>query len=80
MSKLTQTMRKEGKRSAGDRRVIGLIVEDLFADYTREIIHSVYYAMPTGREYRLVVMAGKYDDNTYADDNTHAYRAVCNSI
>ena len=80
MSKLTQTMRKEGKQSAGDRRVIGLIVEDLFADYTREIIHSVYHAMPAGKGYRLVVMAGKYDDNTYSGDNTHAYRAICNSI
>ena len=80
MSKLTQAMRKEGKRSAGDRKVIGLVVEDLFADYTREVIHSVYHAMPAGREYRLVVMAGKYDDNSYNDDNKHAYRAVCNGI
>ncbi|MEE3466979.1 MAG: LacI family DNA-binding transcriptional regulator [Eubacterium sp.] len=80
MSKLTQTMRKEGKRSVGDRRVIGLIVEDLFADYTREVIHSIYHAMPAGRDYRLVILVGKYDDNSYNDDNKHAYRAVCNSI
>jgi hypothetical protein len=56
------------------------MVEDLFADYTREVIHSVYHAMPDGKDYRLVVMVGKYDDDTYSDANRHAYRSICNSV
>ena len=78
--KLTEQMRREGKSSSGDRRVIGLMVEDLFADYTREVIHSVYHAMPDGKDFRLVVMVGKYDDDTYNDQNKHAYRSICNSV
>ena len=77
--RLTEQMRREGK-SLSDRRVIGLMVEDLFADYTREVIHSVYHAMPDGKDFRLVVMVGKYDDETYSDENKHAYRSICNSV
>ncbi len=78
--RLTEQMRREGKNSSNDRKVIGLMVEDLFADYTREVVHSVYHAMPDGKDYRLVVMVGKYDDDTYSDPNRHAYRSICNSV
>ena len=80
MSRLTKQMRKEGKTMVGDRKVIGLIVEDLFADYTREVIHSVYHAFPPGRDFRLVVMAGRYDDDSYEDENRHAFRYISNSV
>ena len=64
--RLTEQMRREGK-NLSDRRVIGLMVEDLFADYTREVIHSVYHAMPDGKDFRLVVMVGTQKKNDKAD-------------
>lgn len=63
-----------------DKRVIGLMVEDLFEDYTKEIIRNVYDALPADGSIRLVVMAGKFDGGTKQDDNVRAYKRICNSV
>ena len=62
------------------KRTIGLLVEDIFSDYTKEIIRSVHEAIPDNGSARLLVLAGRYDDGTCADANLRAFNTVYNSI
>lgn len=67
-------------RSARKRNtVIGLVLEEIYTDFSKELIQSVLDAIPPKRDIRLVVLAGKYDhgDGTYTD---HVYKTVYNTI
>ncbi|MBQ2581534.1 MAG: LacI family DNA-binding transcriptional regulator, partial [Ruminococcus sp.] len=67
-------------RSARKRNtVIGLVLEEIYTDFSKELIQSVLDAIPTKKDIRLVVLAGKYDhgDSTYTD---HVYKTVYNTI
>ena len=61
-------------------RIIGLVLEDLFADYAKDIIHSIMNAMGTMTDIRLVVIAGRH--NTETDPNTPEfhYKSIYNLI
>lgn len=61
-------------------RIIGLVLEDLFADYAKDIIHSIMNAIGTMPDIRLVVIAGKH--NTGTDPNTaeYHYKSIYNLI
>ncbi len=58
---------------------IGLIVEDVFSDYFKDIIHGVAHTLYE-RNARLVVVAGRQDDGKEPDDKQHLYKIVYNSI
>lgn len=59
--------------------VIGMVLEDIYTDFSKELIQSVLNAIPRSKDIRLVVIAGKYDhgDSSYTD---HAYKTVYNTI
>ena len=59
--------------------VIGMVLEDMSADFSKELIQSVLNAIPDNKNIRLVVLAGKYDhgDGPYSE---RAYKIVYNSI
>lgn len=63
-----------------EKHVIGLLVEDIFADYTKEVVRSVYDAIPTDGSVRLVVLVGRYDDGSDTDPNMRAYKSMFNQI
>ena len=58
---------------------IGLIIEDVFSDYFKEIIHGVAHTLYE-RNARLVVVAGRQDDSRDPEDKQHLYKIVYNSI
>ena len=65
----------------GDRkRTIGLILEDISVDYSKEIIHSVRMAMAGYRDLRLVVLAGIHDEEKNKSDANFWYKTMHNSI
>ena len=65
----------------GDRkRTIGLIIEDLSVDYSKEIINSVQTAMAGYSDLRLVVLAGIHDEEKRKDDAGYWYKTVHNTI
>jgi len=63
------------------RKIIGLILENIFTDFSKELIQSVANALPSHENIRLIVLAGKYDgEEAVADKARHAYLTVYNSV
>ena len=65
---------------SGSKKIIGLVIEDIFSDFSKEIIHSVVYAVGNRDDMQLIVVAGRQVGIGSGDDNRHYYRAVSNSI
>ncbi|MCR5507082.1 MAG: LacI family transcriptional regulator [Lachnospiraceae bacterium] len=62
-------------------KTIGLVIDEIFADFSKEIMHSVLYAMRDRKDLRLIVMAGRQCEfDADNDDNQHMYKMVYNSI
>ena len=61
-------------------KTIGLIVEDIFTDFSKETIHSVAHAVIDRKDIRLVVIAGRQDESSDPNDKQHCYKVVYNSI
>ena len=59
---------------------IGLIVDDIFSDFAKEVIHSTMNALPNTRDYRLVVIAGKYVDERAYEAFDYSYKKTYNSV
>ena len=68
-------MQRNNKRET----VIGMVLEDMYADFSKELIQSVLNAIPDNKSIRLVVLAGKYDhgDGPYTE---RAYKIVYNTV
>lgn len=66
-------------QSNKDRQIcIGMILEDISTDFSKELVKSVVNALPKDRNIRLAVLPGKYDNGS--DVLHHKYRAVHNSV
>ncbi|MCR5330405.1 MAG: LacI family transcriptional regulator [Lachnospiraceae bacterium] len=63
-----------------DGKIIGLLIEDLFTDYAKDIIHSIMNAIGNSSDIRLVVMAGKHDENPDLTGSEHCYKSIYNVI
>ena len=61
-------------------RIIGLMMEDSFTDYAKDIIHSIMNALGSMGDNRLVVIAGKHDSQDAPDTVEYHYKSVYNSI
>ena len=59
---------------------IGLITEDVNTDYTKDVIYSIYDAIPEDRDIRLFVIAGKMGDKSDRDELVRYNREIYNSI
>lgn len=72
---------RDGMKRNEQKKIIGLILENIFTDFSKELIQSVADALPAQKNFRLVVLAGKYDGlEISADENRHAYLTVYNSV
>lgn len=68
-------------KTSGDKiKTIGLIHEDIFTDFAKEIIHSVAHATIDRKDINIVVLAGRQDDSTDPDNKMHLYKSVYNTI
>ncbi len=59
--------------------VIGLLLEDIESDFSKELVKSVAGAIPQGKGVRLAVLPGKHIDGT-EPDWLRAYKTVYNSV
>ena len=62
------------------KKTIGLILEDISVDYSKEIIHSVRTAIAGHSDMRLVVLAGIHDEEKNRRDGNYWYKTVHNSV
>ena len=61
-------------------RTIGLVTEDAFTDFPKEILHSVVHSVMDRKDIRIVVITGRSDDSNDPDDKMHQYKNVYNEI
>lgn len=65
-----------------DRKIktIALILEDAFADFAKDVTHSVAHSIMGRKDIRLVVVAGRQDNSTDPGDRMHLYKEMYNSV
>ncbi|MBP5281255.1 MAG: GGDEF domain-containing protein [Lachnospiraceae bacterium] len=61
-------------------KVIGLIMEDIFTDFAKEVIRGVENAAKELRDIRLIVLVGRQNEDTEQQDRHHRYKTVYNFI
>ena len=64
----------------GEKKIIGLILDEIISEFSKELIQSVVNAIPADSNIRLVVIAGKYIPGEEEYDENRAYKLVYNSI
>ena len=62
------------------KKIIGLLLEDLFTDFAKDIIHSVTNAIGSRSDVMLVVISGKHDEKRDPNTQEYYYKMVYNSI
>lgn len=77
---LPDYIRKEGKSILDDRWIIGLIVDNIDSEYSKDLIRDVEDALPMDGSIRLIVIASKYEDPYNKDREMRDYRSVYNSV
>ena len=60
--------------------VVGMVLEDIFADFSKELISNVMEAIPENKDIRLVVLPGRYYNPELPYDDICAYNEVYNTI
>jgi len=68
------------KNSAVEIKTIGLVIEDAFTDFAREIIRTISGAVKDRKDLRLVILAGRQDDSLDPWDRMHQYKIMYNQI
>ena len=68
------------KDERGNTKTIGLMIEDINSDFSKEIIYSIQNTISSNKNLRLVVIAGKYNESDEIYDKWQHYRIVYNSI
>lgn len=58
---------------------IGMMLEDIHTDFSKELVTSVVNSIPADKDIRLIVLPGKYYDEATSDID-HAYRMMHNSV
>ena len=61
-------------------KTIGLLLEDSFTDYPKDVTHSVVHSVMNRKDIRLVMITGRRDDSTDNGDSVHQYKRMYNSI
>ena len=70
------------KVKPGDNRMktIGLILEDSFTDYAKDIAHSVAHTIMGIKDMRLIIVAGRQDNCDDPEDKMHRFKQIYNTI
>ena len=63
-----------------DITVIGMVLEDIFADFSKELISNVMNAIPENRNIRLIVLPGRYHSPELPYDDVCSYNEIYNNI
>ena len=63
-----------------DITIIGMVLEDIFADFSKELISDVINAIPENRNIRLIVLSGRYHNPEFPDDEICSYNEIYNNV
>ena len=63
-----------------DLKVIGLIMEDIFTDFAKEVIRGVENAAKELKNIRLIVLVGRQNEHSEIEDKHYRYKTVYNYI
>jgi diguanylate cyclase (GGDEF)-like protein len=63
-----------------NKLTIGLIIENVYTEFAKDVVHSIVSSVPKNRDVEIVVVAGKYVDIGHEDDMQSRYKNVYNSI
>ena len=61
-------------------KVIGLIMEDIFTEFAKEVIRGVENAAKEMKDIRLIVLVGRQNEQTEDEDKHFRYKTVYNYI
>ena len=64
----------------GEKKIIGLILDEIVSEFSKELIQSIVNAIPADSNIRLVVIAGKYIPAMKELDEGQEYKRIYNSI
>ena len=67
-------------KNKDSKLTIGLIIENVYTEFARDVVHSIVSSVPKNKEVEIVVVAGKYVDIGHEDDVQSRYKNVYNSI
>ena len=73
-------MEQKTNNSEKSYKTIGLILEDAFTDYAKDIAHSVSHTIMNMKDMRLIVVAGRQDNCTDPEDKMHRFKQLYNTI
>ena len=65
------------------KKTIGLVLEDVYSDFSKSIIHSVVHAMMNRKDLKLIVVPGRQDVDevtVLSEDIVHRYKRMYNLI
>ncbi|SDA31793.1 DNA-binding transcriptional regulator, LacI/PurR family [Ruminococcus sp. YE71] len=62
-----------------NEKIIGLLLEDIGSDFSKELVKSIVSAIPANRNIRIVVLPGKHIENS-EPEWLHAYKRVYNTV
>lgn len=67
-------------RGTSKKKIIGLIIENLFTEFAQEVIQNVISSSRLNNDIDIVIVAGKYDPSDDPEDHQHRYKRVYNSV
>ncbi len=62
-----------------EKLMIGMMLEDIESDFSKELVKSVVNSLPSDKDLRLVILPGKYYDDSTGEVES-AYRSVHNCV
>lgn len=67
-------------RRTSKKKIVGLIIENLFTEFAQEVIQNVISSSRLNNDIDVVIVAGKYDPSDDLEDHQHRYKRVYNSV
>jgi hypothetical protein len=67
-------------RSDRGVKYVGLIMEDIFTDFAKEVIHGISNAAKERSDIRLVLLVGRQNEKIDLSDKQCMYKTVYNTI
>ena len=68
------------RKRKGEKKIIGLMVEEIISDFAKEYIQSVINSVHADDNIRLIVLAGKYIEEINDNQEVISYKTVYNNI
>ena len=68
------------KNGGNEPRYIGLIMEDIFTDFAKEVVHGIVSEAKNRDDIRLIFLAGRRNENADDGEKQFVYKSIYNTI